>query len=313
MDIIELLPRSGNFYKVNLHTHSTLSDGNFTPLELKDLYLSNGYDAIAFTDHRKCIPHPDLTDEKFLAITGTELDFSQKDENGKLLKAVHLNAFACDPLKSSEYVSMPLDYELINRMIELLKNDNFFVVLNHPVWSNMSSEEIEKIHGFDAMEINNSIAVMFNNFSDDSALYEYFLRAGGRALPIAADDSHKIFDDGSPFVEYAQSFVMVKTDELSYQAVMKAISSGSCYSSTGPQFENLWLEGDLLHIECSPVFGVFVHSKFLDVKTQAVEKTDCITHVDLDISEIRKVWPYFWVQLRDTKGGKAWATPFWFE
>ena len=86
----------------NLHTHSTLSDGNFTPLELKELYLSNGYDAIAFTDHRKCIPHPDLTDEKFLAITGTELDFSQRDENGKLLKAVHLNAFACDPLKSKE-------------------------------------------------------------------------------------------------------------------------------------------------------------------------------------------------------------------
>ena len=25
-----------------------------------------------------------------------------KDENGKLLKAVHLNAFACDPLKSKE-------------------------------------------------------------------------------------------------------------------------------------------------------------------------------------------------------------------
>ena len=28
---IDILPQSGNLYKVNLHTHSTLSDGNFTP------------------------------------------------------------------------------------------------------------------------------------------------------------------------------------------------------------------------------------------------------------------------------------------
>ena len=78
MDIIELLPRSGNFYKVNLHTHSTLSDGNFTPLELKDLYLSNGYDAIAFTDHRKCIPHLDLTDEKFWQLQEQNLISAKK-------------------------------------------------------------------------------------------------------------------------------------------------------------------------------------------------------------------------------------------
>ncbi len=100
MKTVELLPKRGNFYKVNLHTHSTCSDGNFTPLELKELYLSKGYDGIACTDHRKSIPHPELTDEKFVVITGTELDFSQKDEKGNLLKAVHLNAISYDPYAS---------------------------------------------------------------------------------------------------------------------------------------------------------------------------------------------------------------------
>jgi len=86
----EILPQSGNWYKVNLHTHSDLSDGNFSPMELKKLYMAEGYDAVAFTDHRKCIPHIELTDETFVALTGTELDFSQTDANGKLIKAVHL-------------------------------------------------------------------------------------------------------------------------------------------------------------------------------------------------------------------------------
>ncbi len=33
-----LLPHEGNFYKANLHSHSTISDGNKTPEELKKIY-----------------------------------------------------------------------------------------------------------------------------------------------------------------------------------------------------------------------------------------------------------------------------------
>ncbi len=311
--MIEILPQRGNWYKVNLHTHSKLSDGNFSPMELKKMYMAEGYDAVAFTDHRKCIPHIELTDEKFVALTGTELDFSQMDANGKLIKAVHLNALANEPATTLAYESMPLDYSLINETIKKLKEDNFFVTLNHPVWSNMSTEELFKIKGADAIEIYNSIAVMFNNYSDDSALYEGYLRGDGVSIPVAADDSHKIFEDGSPFVEYYKSFTMVKAPELSYDSIMFALRTGSCYASTGPRFENMWLKDNILHIECSPVFGVFVHSKYLNCKTQEVRRTDSITCVELDISEIRASSPYFWVQLRDTKGGKAWATPYWFE
>ena len=104
----EILSQSGNWYKVNLHTHSKLSDGNFSPMELKKMYMAEGYDAVAFTDHRKCIPHIELTDEKFVALTGTELDFSQMDVNGKLIKAVHLNALANEPATTLAYESMPV-------------------------------------------------------------------------------------------------------------------------------------------------------------------------------------------------------------
>ena len=310
---VELLPRSGNCYKINLHTHSTLSDGNFSPEQLKAMYMEQGYHAVAFTDHRNCIPHPELTDEQFVALTGTELDFHEFDEKNGLIHAVHLNALATDPLTERKDVSQPLDYALINQTIADLKKDGFFVTLNHPVWSNSTTEELSVIKGYDAMEVCNSIAVMFNNFSDDSPLYENYLRAGGRAFPVAADDCHKIFEDGSPFCEYYKSFTVVKAPELTYDSIVKALTAGDFYSSTGPRLENLWLEGDLLHVECSPVFGVFVHSKYLNVKTQDVQKTDCITHTVLDISAIREKSPYFWVQLRDSNGGKAWAVPYWFE
>ena len=34
---IYLLPKTGNLYKANLHCHSTVSDGSFTPEELMNI------------------------------------------------------------------------------------------------------------------------------------------------------------------------------------------------------------------------------------------------------------------------------------
>ena len=149
--INEVLPRSGSQYKVNLHTHSTCSDGKFTPEQLKQYYMSMGYDAVAFTDHRKCIPHAELTDDRFVALTGLELDFNHNDEQGRQVKVVHMNALAADPGKTGEYPSMPLDYDLINETVAKLKAEGYYVTLNHPVWSNMGDADIAAIHGFDAM------------------------------------------------------------------------------------------------------------------------------------------------------------------
>lgn len=317
---IDILPRSGNLYKVNLHTHSTLSDGNFTPEELKELYKAEGYDAVAFTDHRVCIPHTVLTDDSFVALTGTEFDFWETDENGALFKAVHINALSMDPEKRlsveknvPEDSNVPMDYTKINDLIAQLKEDGFYVTLNHPVWSNMSNEDIEKVHGFDAMEVYNSIGVMFNNYSDDSAQWLYYLRSGGNAMPVAADDCHRKLSDGGPGTEYGKGFVYVKAEELTYSAIVKAIADGNFYASTGPQFQNIWLEGDILHVECSSVSGVYVQSKSIVKKTQVISRTDGITHAELDISEVRKYSPFICVQLRDTNGRKAWFGPYRFE
>ena len=38
--------------KSNLHTHTTNSDGKFSPEEIIAMYSGAGYDVLAFTDHR---------------------------------------------------------------------------------------------------------------------------------------------------------------------------------------------------------------------------------------------------------------------
>ena len=91
-----LLPQNGNFYKANLHSHSTVSDGALTPEELKNRYKSNGYSILAYTDHELLVDHSDLNDENFLALTGFEYAFVEK-EDYDTSRTVEFNIFAKEP------------------------------------------------------------------------------------------------------------------------------------------------------------------------------------------------------------------------
>lgn len=44
-----LLPNVPKYFKTNLHTHSTVSDGKLSPEELKQEYKSRGYSVLRFT------------------------------------------------------------------------------------------------------------------------------------------------------------------------------------------------------------------------------------------------------------------------
>ena len=91
-----LLPPEGQFYKANLHCHSTVSDGRWSPERIKAEYMARGYSVIAYTDHDVLIPHQDLTDESFVALSGYELEI---DREGNPPKCCHMCMIALDPEK----------------------------------------------------------------------------------------------------------------------------------------------------------------------------------------------------------------------
>ena len=68
-----LFKQDGNWYKGNLHMHTTLSDGKITPEEACDIYCGKGYDFIAMTDHRK--PSGAGVYKNMLLIPGAEWDY----------------------------------------------------------------------------------------------------------------------------------------------------------------------------------------------------------------------------------------------
>ena len=86
-----------NFY-ANLHTHSTYSDGGFSPKELVKAAKEEGYGAIAITDHDTTAAYSEIQSEcekeGLEYIFGTEFSSQSKLLNGGSL---HIIGFHFDP------------------------------------------------------------------------------------------------------------------------------------------------------------------------------------------------------------------------
>ena len=92
---MKLIDETKSQYKVELHSHTTCSDGEYSPAELKALYQQNGFDAAAFTDHDIFLRHNELTDESFVALNGYELNIPTPDH--RALRCYHINFIAENP------------------------------------------------------------------------------------------------------------------------------------------------------------------------------------------------------------------------
>ena len=74
-----LLPQVPKYFKANLHTHSTISDGKLTPEEVKQAYKSLGYSILCLTDHNVTVNHSDMNEPDFLMLTGVEININSEN------------------------------------------------------------------------------------------------------------------------------------------------------------------------------------------------------------------------------------------
>ena len=261
-----LISEEGHFYKANLHSHSTVSDGELSPQQMKKLYLENGYSILAFTDHSRFVTHNDLTDEGFLALNGVE---NAADETGK----GWMHDRCCDicfialspertlhPLQEEknvqgdgEYAAFTPTYctEDINRMIASGVKNGFFATYNHPTWSLENYERYITYEGMHAMEMFNLSSWVdgYNEYNGD--IYDDMLRSGKRLFCTATDDNHNRAP-GTRHWDSFGGFTMIKAPSLRYEDVTAALLKGDFYCSRGPVIHALWLDTEdySVHIRC---------------------------------------------------------------
>ncbi len=273
-----LLPENGNFYKANLHCHTTLSDGQKTPEQVKEIYKSLGYSVVAYTDHDILIPHPELCDEEFLALNGFETETNEAKDWGDSPKTCHACYIALEQdnivqpnwhrtkylfgnaPKSRELVkfdeSLPdfersFNGECMSKMMQNAREKGFFVTYNHPSWSLEDYRDYMSYNGMHAFEIFNGSCICSGYEDYNPRVYDDMLRGGKRIYCIGADDNHNFGELGTRRSDSGWAYTVIKAERLEYRAITRALEQGNFYASEGPEIKELWYENGMVHIKCS--------------------------------------------------------------
>ena len=278
---VYLLPPKGNFYKANLHSHSSISDGKWSPEEMKNNYKAQGYSIVAYTDHQVFITHNELADESFLPLNGYEIDIPEDKPWGVSTKTCHFCLIALDKNRTLQKIyhdSIFIDRnadkvniaknippikriynpDIISSIMQSARDDGFFVTYNHPVWSLESNGEYLKYHGMHAVEIVNYSSYVTGHEERNGILYDNMLHNGENIYCVATDDNHNVHDIDSPRCDSFGGFTMIKAEKLEYETITKALVDGHFYASEGPQIYELYYDttNSMFHIKTSEVVRV---------------------------------------------------------
>lgn len=274
-----LLPYEGQFYKANLHCHTTVSDGKLTPEQVKEQYMAHGYSVVAYTDHNIMVPHPELQSDDFVALTGYEIDVEEKVPTElPSIKVCHFCLVALDPeikkqvcwnraeipnkeiaqrladevYKDDEDYARVYEPEAISEMMRIGSENGFFITYNHPVWSLEDRRAYTQYNHMNAMEICNYSSSLLGYPEYVPYIYDEMLRCGKRIFCVATDDNHNGGAEDSPKYDSFGGFTMIKADKLDYKTIAKALKDGHFYASQGPEIKELWYEDGVVHIKTGP-------------------------------------------------------------
>lgn len=298
-------------YKANLHCHTIISDGKKTPDELKEMYKRNGYSILSITDHEVPKNYSYLNDDEFLTITGYEA-YIRKNADciyDVYENEIHMNLFAREPEneaivcfdpKFSKYLSEeekkaykkvgvqgPRKYnvEYINEFINAANQNGYLVAYNHAWWSLEDESDILAYDGFFSMEMSNYSSYLTSRLEYNAALYDKMLKRGKRIFCHSTDDNHNAVEEGLPGCDSFGGFTMIMPESFDYAAVIKAMETGEMYSSMGPLFKEVSIEGNKVHIECSEVERIMVFTGSKSPKFKIAQGDNTITSADFEIDE----------------------------
>ena len=259
--------KTSNWYKGNLHSHTTLSDGRLTPQEAVELYRRNGYAFLCLSDHDVYTDFRDEFDsDDFILLPGLECScaLDERGEDGAHLKVHHVNALlGTREMQERATRTRPVHMERIDfpsqadcwdgtsvlrDMIASLRERGFFVTYNHPLWSRVEVEEFQDVEGIAALEIFNNGCEVESADGRGTVHWDAILRRGRYVPGFASDDNHNARVDDS-----LGGWISVNADRLSHDDIVDAILQGRYYSSCGPTVHEWGIRNGEAFVTCSAV------------------------------------------------------------
>jgi len=225
--------QEGNWYKAQLHAHTTTSDGDVPVATRLKQYRDLGYHVVAITDHWKTNDLSSFSDEKFLAINSMEA-------HPKTSTGAPAHHFVC--------LDLPHPFELdrnqsAQSLIDKVHEVGGKVIYAHPYWTCHTLDEMRSVNGFIGIEVYNAVCDLnWRKGYADPHIDQAFNKVGLFFI-TSVDDVHKTD-------QINNGWVMVKAKELTKSAIMEAIGKGHLYASNGTEITDFRVEKGATTLKC---------------------------------------------------------------
>ncbi|MCU7501228.1 MAG: CehA/McbA family metallohydrolase [Ignavibacteria bacterium] len=275
------LNAQGKWFKGNTHTHTTNSDGQFSPGSIIEIYKSKNYDFLVISDHEFITPVSQYGRPDFLLINGEEISFSK-----------HVNGIGISEVINAQGISLRM-------AINAVKAQHGIPILNHPVWAPTRCyfNDIYSIPELKFMEI-------FNTSTEPERIQEYLalwdsLLSGNKVIyGVASDDMHEL-------VHVGHGWIQVHALSLLQDSILSAMRRGDFYSSSGIELSYIRFDGKTISI--SSVNGDQI--KFIGMNGKVLAKTEgksAIYQIYGDESYVR-------TEISNKNGQMAWTQPIFLK
>ncbi len=290
----------GRFWKGNIHTHSTASDGVRAPEAVCATYREAGYDFLALTDHFMAKYGFPIVDTRpyrtagFTTILGAEL---------------HAPATSLGETWHILAVGLPLDFSPLQpdetgpALAARAVAGGAFVAIPHPAWYALTAEDAATLPEAHAVEVYNHTSQLRTERGDGVYLADQLLARGRRIGLIAVDDAHFACMDAFG------GWLMVKAEANEPEALLAALKAGRYYATQGPLIHDIAWHAEEVEVTCSAAASVMV----LGRGSRAAQSVAAgQTRVRLPHAAL-KAGGFARVVVADAAGRRAWSNPVFFE
>jgi hypothetical protein len=289
------------WFRGNLHTHTTNSDGDSRPEVVVAWYRDAGYDFLALTDHDFVTLPSDFggVAGPMLLVHGEEVTAGDIHVNALGLRRTIL------PVRGASAEAT------LQANLDAIRAADAVPSINHPNFRwQLTPADFEAVSGARLFEVHNAGPETNNGggrpgHPSTEALWDALLTSGRRLVGIATDDAHHFRVWGRAYSNPGRGWVCIRAERLSEAELLTALEAGQCYASTGVELAAVDLDSREMSIDIAPQWDLTYRTAFVGSGGRVLDVVDGVS----PRYRITGKEGYVRARVDDSDGLTAWLQP----